>query len=54
MNVYNVFDDRTIIPSRLAIDGNLDYQIPGGRGPAYARFDFPTPRAFRFTVTYDF
>lgn len=54
MNVYNVFDDRTIIPSRLAIDGNLDYQVPGGRGPAYARFDFPTPRAFRFSVAYDF
>ena len=54
MNVYNVFDDRTIIPSRLAIDGNLDYQVPGGRGPAYARFDLPTPRAFRFSVAYDF
>ena len=54
MNVLNVFDDRTIIPSRLAINGNLDYQVPGGRGPAYARFDFPTPRSFRFTVTYDF
>ena len=54
VNVLNVFDDRTIIPSRLAIDGNLDYQIPGGRGPAYARFDIPDPRSFRFTVTYDF
>ena len=54
MNVSNVLDNQTIIPSRLAIDGNLEYQIPGGRGPAYARFDFPTPRSFRFTVTYDF
>ncbi len=54
MNVYNIFDDRTIIPSRLAINGNLDYRIPGGRGPAFARFDLPTPRAFRFGITYDF
>lgn len=54
MNVSNALDNRKIIPSRLAIDGNLDYRVPGGRGPAYARFDFPNPRAFRFTVTYDF
>lgn len=54
MNVNNVFDNKDIIPSRLAIDGNLDYQIPGGRGPAYARFDLPTPRQYRFTVTRDF
>jgi len=54
LNVQNALNNRTIIPSRLAIDGNLTYQVPGGRGPAYARFDLPTPRAYRFTVTYDF
>lgn len=54
LNVQNALNNRTIIPSRLAIDGNIDYQVPGGRGPAYARFDLPTPRAYRFTVTYDF
>ncbi|MDE0769391.1 MAG: hypothetical protein OSB19_13485 [Opitutaceae bacterium] len=54
MNVINLFDNRTIIPSRLAIDGNIDYQIPGDRGIAYAKFDLPTPRQFRFTVTKDF
>ena len=54
MNVNNVFDNKDIIPSRLAIDGNLEYQVPGGRGPAYARFDLPTPRQYRFTITRDF
>lgn len=54
LNVSNAFDNRKIIPSRLAIDGNNSYQIPGGRGVAYARFDLPDPRAYRFTVTYDF
>ncbi len=54
MNVNNVFDNKDIIPSRLAIDGNIDYQVPGGRGIAYARFDLPTPRQYRFTITRDF
>ncbi len=54
LNVLNAFDNRDIIPSRLAIDGDPNWQVPGGRGPAYARFDFPTPRAYRFTVTRDF
>lgn len=54
MNVLNLFDNRTNIPSRLAIDGNVTYQVPGDRGIAYARFDLPTPRAYRFTVTHDF
>lgn len=54
LNVNNLFDDRRIIPSRLAIDGNVDYMIPGGRGVAYTRFDLQTPREYRFTVTYDF
>ncbi len=54
MNVNNLFDNTDIIPSRLAIDGNLEYQVPGGRGPAYARFDLPTPRQYRFTITRDF
>ncbi|MDA0347579.1 MAG: hypothetical protein O3C43_10265 [Verrucomicrobia bacterium] len=57
LNVQNALNDRKIIPSRLAIDGNLDYIVPGGHssgGPAYARFDLQTPREYRFTVTYDF
>ena len=54
MNVNNLFDNRDIIPSRLSIDGDPLWQIPGDRGPAYARFDLPTPRQYRFTVTRDF
>jgi len=49
-----LFDNTDIIPSRLAIDGDIEWQVPGGRGPAYARFDLPTPRQYRFTVTRDF
>jgi hypothetical protein len=54
MNINNLFDNTDIIPSRLAIDGDIEWQVPGGRGPAYARFDLPTPRQYRFTVTRDF
>lgn len=54
MNINNLFDNRDIIPSRLAIDGDIITQVPGDRGIPYARFDLPTPRAYRFTVTRDF
>ncbi|MCZ6672266.1 MAG: TonB-dependent receptor [Verrucomicrobia bacterium] len=57
LNVRNALNNRKIVPSRLAIDGNIDYVVPGGHsngGPAYARFDLPTPRDYRLTVTYDF
>jgi hypothetical protein len=54
LNVQNALNNRNIIPSRLAIDGNTSYQVPGNRGIAYARFDLPVPRMYRFTVTYDF
>ena len=54
LNILNALDNRDIIPSRLSIDGDPNWQVPGGRGPAYARFDLPTPRAYRFTVTRDF
>lgn len=55
MNINNLFDNRDIQPKRLSIDNYDGWEIPGGRGgPPYARFDLPTPREFRFTVTYDF
>ena len=54
LNINNVLDNTDIVPSRLAIDGNIEYMIPGGRGIAYARFDLPTPRDYRLTATYDF
>lgn len=54
LNIQNLFDNTKIIPSRLAVDGNVDYQVPGGRGPAYARFDLAEPRSYRFTVTYQY
>ncbi len=54
LNINNVFNNRDTIPSRLALDGNITQMVPGDRGFALARFDLPTPREYRFTVTYDF
>ena len=54
MNINNLFDNKDIIPSRLSIDGDITTQVPGDRGIPYARFDLPTPRQYRFTVTHDF
>jgi len=54
MNINNLFDNTDIIPVRLAIDGDVTTQVPGDRGIPYARFDLPTPRQYRFTVTHDF
>jgi hypothetical protein len=52
LNVINVFDDRGITPRYLSIIP--PYEVPGGRGLAYNRFDVIAPRTFRFTTTYEF
>ncbi len=54
MNVYNLFDNRDLIPGNLAGDGFSFQTIPGGRGVAYQRFDYVPPREFRFSVTLDY
>jgi hypothetical protein len=54
MNVYNVLDNRDIIPGNLGGDGYTFQEVPGGRGVAYQRFDIIAPREFRFSVTYDY
>jgi len=54
MNVYNVFDNRDLIPGNLAGDGYSFQTIPGGRGGAYERYDYVPPREFRFSVSYDY
>jgi hypothetical protein len=52
LNVNNVLDRTDIIPQRLAtVDG---FTIPGGRGPAYSRFDLVDPRELRFTTTWTY
>ncbi len=30
------------------------FNLPGGRGVAYSRYDLVTPREFRFTTMYSF
>ncbi|MBL9186344.1 MAG: TonB-dependent receptor plug domain-containing protein [Opitutaceae bacterium] len=56
LNVNNLLDRTDIIPSRLATseatpDG---FNLPGGRGLAYTRYDLVQPREIRFTTTYSF
>lgn len=54
MNVYNIFDNRDVIPGNLGGDEYSFQTIPGDRGVAYQRFDNVPPREYRFSVTYDF
>lgn len=56
VNVSNLFNHTAIIPVRLstgatALDG---FDLPGGRGKAYSRYDLVAPREIRFTTTYSF
>ena len=54
LNVSNVFDDQDIIPvSYLPTRGPI-WEMPYGRGPAYARYDVPQPRSWRLSGTYEF
>jgi outer membrane receptor for monomeric catechols len=56
INVYNVLDETDIIPVRVASsEANPDgFQVPGGRGLGYSRYDLVTPREWRFTTTWSF
>lgn len=54
VNVYNLLDQDGIVPQRYVDPKNPDYQLPGGRGAAYTRFEFVTPRSVSFTATYSF
>lgn len=56
INVSNLFDRTDIIPTRLSTSAAVPngYEIPGGRGMAYSRYDLVTPREIRFTTTYSF
>jgi outer membrane receptor for ferric coprogen and ferric-rhodotorulic acid len=56
VNVANLFDKTDIIPVRLSTSETAPdgYQLPGGRGIAYSRYDLVAPREIRFTTTYSF
>jgi iron complex outermembrane receptor protein len=56
VNVSNLFNNTDIIPVRLATGALVPdgYEIPGGRGRAYSRYDLVAPREYRFTTTYSF
>ncbi len=56
VNVSNLLDETDIIPVRISTGANAPngYQLPGGRGLAYSRYDLVAPREWRFTTTYSF
>ena len=56
INIANVFDKTDIIPVRIATGANAPdgFELPGGRGLAYSRYDLVTPREFRFTTTWSY
>jgi hypothetical protein len=56
VNVSNLLNETDIIPVRLSTGATTPggYQLPGGRGMAYSRYDLVTPREYRFTTTYSF
>jgi hypothetical protein len=56
VNVNNVLDRTDFIPSRLATSASAPdgFEIPGGRGLAYSRYDLVAPREWRLTTTYTF
>jgi hypothetical protein len=54
LNVSNLLNQNGIVPQRFVDPKNPDYQVPGGRGPGYTRFDFIDPRGIKFTTTFSF
>ena len=54
MNVYNVFDNRDLMPGNLGGDEYSFQTVPGGRGVAYQRYDYVPPREYRFSIGYSF
>lgn len=56
INIYNVLDKTDFIPTRLSRSDVAPngFEIPGGRGTAYSRYDLVAPRNIRFTTTYSF
>jgi outer membrane receptor for ferric coprogen and ferric-rhodotorulic acid len=56
VNISNLTDRTDIIPARLATSATAPdgFNIPGGRGVAYSRYDLVAPREIRFTTTYSY
>jgi hypothetical protein len=52
INVSNVFNQNGIIPQRFSV--SPDFQLPGGRGVGYSRFDLVEPRYLRLTTTFSY
>jgi hypothetical protein len=56
INIANVLDNTEIIPVRIATGATAPdgFNVPGGRGVAYSRYDPVAPREIRFTTTWSY
>lgn len=56
LNVNNLLSADDIIPARLSTSAAAPdgFIVPGGRGPAYTRYEIVAPREYRFTTTHSF
>ena len=56
INVSNILDETDILPVRIATGATAPdgFNVPGGRGLGYSRYDLVAPREFRFTTTWSY
>jgi hypothetical protein len=56
LNVSNILDQTDILPVRIATGATVPdgFNVPGGRGLGYSRYDLVAPREFRFTTTWSY
>jgi iron complex outermembrane receptor protein len=56
VNVSNILDETDILPVRIATGATVPdgFNVPGGRGLGYSRYDLVAPREFRFTTTWSY
>ena len=52
VNISNLFNQDGRLPQRFSTIP--PYDIPGGRGVAYSRFDLLEPRSIRLTTTFSY
>jgi outer membrane receptor protein involved in Fe transport len=56
LNISNILDETDILPVRIASGATAPdgFNVPGGRGLGYSRYDLVAPREFRFTTTWSY
>jgi hypothetical protein len=56
LNISNILDETDILPVRIASGATAPdgFNVPGGRGLGYSRYDLVAPRELRFTTTWSY